>query len=99
MPLLLEVINKQSIIGKEKRCFFLFFFFCLMAVLGLHRFVWALSSCGAWGLFFVVAHGHLTVVAPLVAEHRQASVVAALRLGSCGSRFLAYTLRGCGAQA
>ena len=95
MPLLLEVINKQSVIGIEKS-FILFYLF--MPVLGLHRFVWALSSCGAWGLFFV-ARGRLTVAAPLVAERRQASVAAALRLGSCGSRVPAYTLPSCGAQA
>ena len=36
----------------------------------------ASSGCGEWGLFFVVVHGLLTVVASLVEEHGlEASVV------------------------
>ena len=38
MPLLMEVTNKQSVIGIEKRFFKKFYLF--MAVLGLHCFVW-----------------------------------------------------------
>ena len=30
----------------------------------------AFSSCGEWGLLFVVVHGLLIAVASLVAEHR-----------------------------
>ena len=41
-----------------------------MAVLGLHWCVWAFSSCGEWGLLFLVVHGLLIAVASLVAEHR-----------------------------
>ena len=55
MPLLMEVINKQSVIGIEKR--FLKKFYLFMAVLGLHCFVWAFSGCGQWGLFFIVVLG------------------------------------------
>ena len=57
--------------------FFLFFFFFLvnlfiylfLAVLGLHCCMRASSSCGEWGLLFVVVHRLLIVVASLVAEH------------------------------
>ena len=43
---------------------------CLFLVMmGLHCFVWALSSCGEWGLLFVVVCGFLIVVL-LIAEHR-----------------------------
>ena len=54
----------------------------------LHRFF---SSCGEWGLFFIVVHGPLTVVAFLKAEHRlqqlwhMGSVVVAPRLWSTES--------------
>ena len=30
---------------------------------------WAFSSCGEWGLLFIVVHRFLTAVASLVAEH------------------------------
>ena len=46
----------------------IFFFF--VATLGLHCFAWAFSSCGEWGLLFIVRLGPLTVVVSLVAEHR-----------------------------
>ena len=41
-----------------------------MAALGLHCGTQASSSCGKWGLLFVVGHRLLTAVAFLVAEHR-----------------------------
>ena len=48
----------------------IFFFFNLfLAVLGLRCCVRAFSSCGKWGLLFVVVHGLLIVVASLVVEH------------------------------
>ena len=50
---------------------FLFFFKLInlfLAVLGLHCFEQALSSCGEWGLLFAVVHRFLIVVASLVAE-------------------------------
>ena len=66
-----------------------------MAVLGVHCFTRAFSSCGKWGLLFVVAGRLLTAVASLVGEHRlqsvRASAVAAHGPRSC--------LVGCGAQA
>ena len=40
-----------------------------MAALGLHCYTWAFSSCGEWGLLFVVVRGLLIAVASLVAEH------------------------------
>ena len=40
-----------------------------MAALGLRCFARAFSSCGKWGLLFVVVRGLLTAVASLVAEH------------------------------
>ena len=44
----------------------LFFF---LAALVLHCFMWALSSCGEWGLLCVVMHRLLTAVASFVGEH------------------------------
>ena len=41
-----------------------------MAVLGLHRFVWTVSNCGEWGLFFVAVLGLLIEVAFLAVEHK-----------------------------
>ena len=59
-----------------------------MAALGLHCCVQAFSSCGEWGLLFIVVRGLLFAVASLVVEHRlygtQASVVVARRL-SCSA--------------
>ena len=40
-----------------------------MAMLGLRCCAWAFSSCGAWGLLFVVVHGLLIAVASLAVEH------------------------------
>ena len=39
-----------------------------MAALGLRCCVQAFSSCGEWGLLFVVVHGLLIAVASLVGE-------------------------------
>ena len=58
MPLFLNVslfLNKQT----NK----------LLAALGLRCCTWAFSSCGEWGLFFVVVCRLLIAVASLVAEH------------------------------
>ena len=46
------------------------FIYLFLAALGLHCCVRAFSSCGEWGLLFVVVRGLLTAVASLVAEHR-----------------------------
>ena len=40
-----------------------------MAALGLHCCMWAFSSCGEWGLLFVVVRGLLIAAASPVAEH------------------------------
>ena len=67
---------------------FLFFFFfnywfiyLFLAVLGLRFCAWAFSSCGKQGPLFIVVRGPLTIVAPLVAEHR----LQTRRLSSCGA--------------
>ena len=55
--------------------FFFFFFliylfiYLFLAVLGLRCCMRAFSSCGEWGLLFVVVRGFLIAVASLVAEH------------------------------
>ena len=41
----------------------------IFVMMSLHCFVWAFSSCGEWGLLFVVVCGFLILVL-LVAEHR-----------------------------
>ena len=46
------------------------FTYLSLAALGLHCCVWAFSSCGEQGLFFVAVCRFLTAVAPLVEEHR-----------------------------
>ena len=49
---------------------FLFFnFYLFLSALGLCCCAWAFSSCGQWGLLFVVVHGLLIAVASLVVEH------------------------------
>ena len=41
-----------------------------MAVLGLRFCARAFSSCGKWGLLFIVVHGLLIAVASFVVEHQ-----------------------------
>ena len=53
-----------------------------MAVLGLHFYARAFSSCGEWGPLFIAVHGPLTIAASPVAEHR----LQTRRLSSCGAR-------------
>ena len=52
-----------------------------MAVLGLHCCARAFSSCGEWGLLFVVVRRLLIVLASLVAEHQ----LRCRGLSSCGT--------------
>ena len=63
----------------------------------------AFSSCGEWGLLFVVGCGLLIAVASLCcgaeAVGEQVSVVVARGLSSCGSRAPERRLSSCGAQA
>ena len=47
----------------------IFFFFLFLAALGLRCCTRASSSCGEWGILFVVVHGLLVAVASLVVEH------------------------------
>ena len=65
------------------------FIYLFLALLGLHFFAQAFSSCGEPGLFFVVVCRLLIVVASLVLEHRLqggwASSVVAYSLSSCGT--------------
>ena len=56
--------------------------------MGLRCCAQAFSSCGKWGLLFIVVRGPLTITAFLVAEHR----LQTRRLSNCGSR--AQLLRG-----
>ena len=43
--------------------------YLFLATLGLCCCARAFSSCGKWGLLFVVVHGLLIAVASLVVEH------------------------------
>ena len=49
---------------------FKIFIYLFLAALGLRCYTWAFSSCGEWGLLFVVVCGLLIAVASLVVEHR-----------------------------
>ena len=46
-----------------------FFFFFLVVALGLRCCVQAFSSCGEWGLLFVVMHRPLIMVIYFIADH------------------------------
>ena len=48
---------------------FIYLIYLFLVALGLRCCEWAFSSCGEWGLLFVVVHGLLIAVASLVAEH------------------------------
>ena len=55
---------------KNEASSILFIFINLfLAALDLHCFAWACSSCGEWGLVFVVVLGLLITVASLLVEH------------------------------
>ena len=66
----------NNVLGPFQVLSFFFFFFRIslfylfLAVLGLRCCPGTFSSCGEWGLLFVVVHGLLIGVASLVAEHR-----------------------------
>lgn len=83
---------------------YLFFFrifniYLLMAMLGLHCYTRAFSSCGELGLLFTAVHGFLIVVAFLVAE---CGLYRVIGLSSCDSQALESESVGfssCGAQA
>ena len=63
-------------------CFFKFFIYLFMAVLGLRFCARAFSSCGKWGPLFIAVREPLIIAASLVAEHR----LQTRRLSNCGSR-------------
>ena len=63
---------------------------------------WAFSSCGEWGLLFVVVHRHLIAVASrggAWALDMWASVVVEHGLRSCSSQALEHRLSSCGTWA
>ena len=70
-------------------------FFFFLTALGLCCCAQAFSSCGEWGLLFLVVQGLLIAVASLVTEHR----LQACGLSSCGLRAVACRLSSCGAWA
>ena len=49
---------------------FIYSFILFLAALGLRCCAWAFSSCGEWGLRFIVLREFFIAVASLVAEHR-----------------------------
>ena len=70
--------------------YYYYYIYLFLAVLGLHCCTWALSSCGEWGLLFVVLRGLL-----IASLGMQASVVVARGLSSCGSWALEHRLSSC----
>ena len=51
----------------KKKIYFIYLF---LAALGLCCCTQAFSSCGEWGLLFIVVRGLLIVVSSLIVEHR-----------------------------
>ena len=49
--------------------FLIYLFYLFLAALGLRCCAWAFSSCGEWGLLFIVLRGLLIEVASFIAEH------------------------------
>ena len=64
---------RERVLTDDREGVFFFFFnkliYLFLAALGLRCCPRAFSSCGEWGLLFVVVRGLLTAVASLVAEH------------------------------
>ena len=78
------------------------FIYLILVTLGLRCCTWAFSSCGDWGLVFVVVHGLLIAVASHCGSQALgawASIVVAYGLSSCGSWALEHRLSSCGALA
>ena len=65
-----SIYTIMSFANRDNFIFSLVPFYLFLAVLGLlHCCAWAFSSCGEWGLLFVVVRRLLIAVASLVAEH------------------------------
>ena len=64
----------QSTQGVKSFIFFemgeLLFTYLFLVVLGLHCYLQTFSSCGKWGLVFIVMLRLLIVMASLISEHR-----------------------------
>ena len=73
----------------------IYFIYLFLAALGLCCCARAFSSCGEWGLLFVVVRGLLFAVASLVAEHG----LQAPGFRSCGAWALERRLSSCGTRA
>ena len=58
-------ISKEDVLFLKKKKFIYLF----LAALGLRCCTQAFSSCGEWGLVFLVVRGLLIAVASLVVEH------------------------------
>ena len=68
--LLLLNSSDEIDLNKTLYIYFLkFIYYLFLAVLGLCCCTWAFSSCGEWGLPFVVVRVLLIAMASLVAEH------------------------------
>ena len=82
----------------------MFFYIYFLNALGLCGFSCTFSSCGEWGLHFVVVCGFslrwLLIEAPSLVEHGfqgiQDSIVAARKLSSCCSWALECRFSSCG---
>ena len=100
-------ISIHLVDGHQVSFWFFFFFFLgfsflllVLVALGLPRWVQALSSCREWGLLswsVWASCGFSCCIAQVLGL--RASVVAAQRLRSCGSRALEHGLRSRGTRA
>ena len=66
-------LTRWTLVGKVRNFRVLnkiLFIYLFLAVLGLHCFERAFSSCGEPQLLFIAVHGLLIVVASLIAAHR-----------------------------
>ena len=63
---ILKQYYRSSSVLEDFVCLFVYLF---LAALGLHCCARAFSSCGKRGVFFVVMHGLLIVVASFVVDH------------------------------
>ena len=64
---------RVELTGSYDKCIFIYlnkFIYLFLAVVGLCCCLRAFSSCGEWGLLFVVVCGLLIAVPSLVAEHK-----------------------------